>query len=51
MPDDTEYLYHSRWLRVAWNGVVAFGFGFDPSQMIVGLYLGPWSVFIGDCGA
>ena len=42
-----DYIYFSLYLRVSWNPVVAFGFGFDPTTLITALYVGPVSIYIG----
>lgn len=44
-----DYIYYSPWFRVAWNEeVFALGFGFQ-SWGVLGIYLGPISVFVGNC--
>lgn len=48
--ESEEYLVYTRFLRIAWNNVIAIGFGFDPVNLIFGLYVGPISVFVGSNG-
>lgn len=45
---EEEYIYYSKWFRVAWNeDVFALGLGFQ-ADGILGFYIGPWSVFVGN---
>ena len=46
--DDDDLLFGSRWLRVRWNDIIAFGVGFDPNSLVFGLYLGPIGIYLGD---
>ena len=46
--DDDDLIVSTRWLRIRWNNVVAFGIGFDPSALIFGIYIGPIGIYLGD---
>jgi len=48
--NDNDHILYTKWLRIAWNDVIAIGVGFDPLFFTLGLYLGPVSVFIGSDG-
>lgn len=42
------YIYSSPWFRIAWHdGVFCLGLGFDFEQAILGIYAGPFNIFIG----
>lgn len=45
---ENDNILDSKWLRVSWNSVVAFGVGIDLNQLILGVYVGPVSVYIGN---
>ena len=45
--DGGFYIFYSRWARIAWNGVLAIGVGLDPQSLVIALYLGPVSVYLG----
>jgi len=42
-----NYVIWTEWFRVGWNNVFALGFGFDFESIILGIYFGPVSIFIG----
>ena len=48
MDDDDDLVWGSRWLRIRWTDILAFGIGLDPHNLIIGLYLGPVGIYLGD---
>jgi hypothetical protein len=42
-----DYLVYTKWFRIYWTDIFAVGFGLDFDLMIIGLYLGPITIFIG----
>ena len=48
MDDDDDGIVLTRWFRIRWNDIIAFGIGFDPNALIIGIYLGPISIYLGD---
>ena len=46
--DDEDLLVETRWLRIYWSPVILFGVSFDPERLIIGIYIGPIGIYLGD---
>lgn len=46
--DDEDSIIETRWLRIYWSPVILFGVSFDPERFIIGIYIGPIGIYLGD---